>query len=214
MKELKIPLNRRDLNRLAAGEEVLLTGRVYTARDQAHRLLFTEITRAENEGRPPVFPFPVAGEIIYYTGPTPPPPGKIIGSIGPTTSKRMDPYTPALLKNGLQGMIGKGTRGQDVQKAVARYGAVYFITYGGCGALLATHVKRARIAAFPELGPEAVWELAVVDFPAVVGIDSHGRVFPQPRCHAPFSRAGLKHPPLQKQSDGCSTLSSGRKKED
>ena len=151
-------------------------GRVYTGRDRVHKILFAEIDKARKAGRNPFLPFPLSGRTIYYVGPTPAPPGRIIGSAGPTTSSRMDRYTPLLLEYGLKGMIGKGDRSEDVRQAIVRFGAVYFVTYGGCGALLASHVKEAEPVAFPELGTEAVLRLKILDFPAVVGIDSRGNV--------------------------------------
>ncbi len=179
MKEVALPLTSQVIASLSAGDEVLLSGVVYTARDRVHRIIFEEIVSAQKKRRKDLsLPFPLAGQTIYYCGPTPTPPGRIIGSAGPTTSSRMDNYTPLLLRYGLKGMIGKGSRNVVVRQAIARYGAVYFVTYGGCGVLLASHIKEAKIVAFPELGPEAVWRLLLVDFPAVVGIDCKGKVFP------------------------------------
>ncbi|HNQ34715.1 MAG TPA: FumA C-terminus/TtdB family hydratase beta subunit [bacterium] len=174
MKTVTLPMKKEDLAALEAGQEVLLSGPVYTARDRVHKIIFEEITRARRENRQPKLPFPLRGQTIYYCGPTPTPPGQIIGAAGPTTSSRMDPYTPILLEAGLQAVIGKGKRSPEVQAAFARFGAVYFITYGGCGALLASHVFRVEPIAFPELGPEAVWKLDILDFPARVGIDARG----------------------------------------
>jgi len=173
-----LPLTKEVIETLSAGDEVLISGVVYTARDRVHRIIFDEINAARKEGRKPKLPFPLSGQTVYYCGPTPKPPGRVIGSAGPTTSSRMDRYTPLLLRRGLKGMLGKGERSPAVRKAIARYSAVYFVTYGGCGALLASHVTEARIIAFPELGPEAVWRLSILDLPAVVAIDCKGRVFP------------------------------------
>ncbi|MFA5393468.1 MAG: fumarate hydratase C-terminal domain-containing protein [Candidatus Ratteibacteria bacterium] len=178
MKKVELPFKKEVLRNLRAGDEVLLFGVIFTARDQVHKILYHDILAAEKKKRPPVFPFPIAGQTFYYSGPTPPPPGRVIGSAGPTTSSRMDRYTPLLLEYGLKGMVGKGERSAEVRLAVKKYSAVYFVTYGGCGALLASHVTEAKIAAFPELGPEAVWRLVIRDFPAVVAIDSRGKVFP------------------------------------
>jgi len=178
MKEITLPLNKSDLETLRAGDKVLLSGPVFTARDQVHKILYAKISESQKKKTKPVFPFPVSGQTFYYSGPTPSPPGRVIGSAGPTTSSRMDRYTPLLLEYGLRGMIGKGERSAEVRLAVKKYSAVYFVTYGGCGALLASHVREAKIVAFPELGPEAVWRLVILDFPTVVAIDNNGRVFP------------------------------------
>ncbi len=178
MKEIKLPLRKSDIQTLRAGDEVLLSGVVFTARDQVHKILCVKISEAQKKKTKPVFPFPVSGQTFYYSGPTPPPPGRVIGSAGPTTSSRMDRYTPLLLEYGLKGIIGKGGRSEAVRLAVKKHSAVYFVTYGGCGALLASHIKEAKVVAFPELGPEAVWRLVILDFPAVVALDSKGRVFP------------------------------------
>ena len=141
----------------------MISGKIYTARDAAHQKF------GENP------PFDLKGQIIYYASPTPAPPGKIIGSIGPTTAGRMDAFTPALLKKGLKGMIGKGRRSPEVIAAIKKYQAVYFVVPGGVAALLSKHVKKAKVIAYPELGPEAVLELEVAGFPAIVAIDNRGR---------------------------------------
>lgn len=180
MKQVLLPLEKSVLETLAAGTEVLITGVVYTARDRVHKVLATEIEEARRLGRRPRLPFPLAGATIYYCGPTPAPPGRCIGAAGPTTSARMDPFTPALLEAGLRATIGKGKRGPGAVAAYARHGAVHFTTYGGCAALLATHIKSARLVAFPEFGAEAVRELEVADLPAVVTVDCRGAVFPPP----------------------------------
>ena len=171
-------MNKADLKTLRAGDEVLLSGVVFTARDQVHKILFNRILADRKKQKVPVLPFPISGQTFYYSGPTPPSPGRVIGSAGPTTSSRMDRYAPLLLEYGLKGMVGKGERSDEVRLAIKKHSAIYFVTYGGCGALLASHVKEARVFAFPELGPEAVWRLVVLDFPAVVAIDTKGRVFP------------------------------------
>ena len=178
MKEVKLPLNKSDLKTLCAGDEVFLSGVVFTVRDQVHKILFNRILADRKKPKVPTMPFPISEQIFYYSGPTPPPPGRVIGSAGPTTSSRMDRYTPLLLEYGLKGMVGKGERSDEVRLAIKKHSAIYFVTYGGCGALLASHVKEAEVFAFPELGPEAVWRLVVLDFPAVVAIDTKGRVFP------------------------------------
>ncbi len=150
-------------------DKVLLTGVIYTARDQAHKRLVEAINKKKK------LPFELNGRIIYYCGPTPAPKGKTIGACGPTTSSRMDEFTPALLKAGLRAMIGKGRRSAGVIAAIKKYRAIYFLTYAGCGALLSDYVKSSEIAAFPELGPEAIRRLYVEDFPLFVGVNSEGR---------------------------------------
>ena len=147
---------------------MLITGVLYTARDMAHRRMLEALERGDS------LPFDPEGQVLYYVGPTPPRPGFSIGSAGPTTSSRMDPYTPRLLSLGLRGTIGKGERGEEVAEALRRYGAVYFAAVGGAGALLAQHVKRAELIAYPDLGPEAVYRLYVEGFPALVAQDAYG----------------------------------------
>lgn len=167
--EVSVPIADRAARALKAGDEVKITGRLYTARDQAHRRLAGLITA----GAP--LPFEPRGEVIFYAGPTPAPPGRAIGVIGPTTSLRMDPYLEELLKRGLKGTIGKGHRSPEARAAIARYGAVYFVATGGAAAYLSRFVKGAELVAYPELGPEAIWRIEVEDFPATVAIDSKGR---------------------------------------
>jgi fumarate hydratase subunit beta len=164
MKKINTPLTERAIMRLKSGDRVLLDGVIYTARDQAHKRLAEAIIR---RGK---LPFNLKGSIIYYCGPTKTPEGKIIGSCGPTTARRMDEFTPLLLKAGLRGMIGKGSRSKEVAEAIKKYKSVYFITYAGCGALLSKFVTDAKISAFKDLGPEAVYELKVKDFPLIVAI--------------------------------------------
>ncbi len=161
-KKISAPLTDKDVEALKAGDEVLVSGKIYTARDAAHR---------EFKDCPP---FEVKGQIIFYASPTPARPGAIIGSIGPTTSSRMDAFAPALLAQGLKGMIGKGERSPEVVAAMKKYKAVYLMVPGGVAALLSKYIKKASVIAYPELGPEAVLELEVVDFPAIVAIDSQG----------------------------------------
>lgn len=168
IKQIQTPLNREQINDLKAGDEVLITGTLFAARDASHKRMIQDF---EN-GLP--LPFPMEGAVIYYAGPCPAPPGKVIGSAGPTTSGRMDAYAPTLMANGLSGMIGKGTRSRDVVDAMIRYGAVYFGAVGGAGARLAQSIVEEHIIAFPELGAEAVRRLEVKDFPAFVIIDSRG----------------------------------------
>jgi fumarate hydratase subunit beta len=155
--------------RCKAGDAVLFSGVIYTARDQAHKRLAEAIRKGRK------LPLSLSGQIIYYCGPTKTPPGRPIGSCGPTTSARMDEFTPDLLKIGLRGMIGKGSRSKEVAAAIKKYQAVYFLTYAGCGALLSRFVKSARPVAYKELGPEAIYRLEVQDFPLIVAIDSKGR---------------------------------------
>ncbi|MDR3144699.1 MAG: Fe-S-containing hydro-lyase [Treponema sp.] len=165
---IHLPLTRERAASLSAGDMVRISGVLYTARDAAHRKL-CELLDA---GRP--LPFPLEDAVIYYTGPTPPLPGGIIGSAGPTTSYRMDAYTPRLLGLGLRGMIGKGKRSAEVVEAMRQAGAVYFGATGGAGVLLSDRIKGVEPVAFPELGAEAIRRLVVEDFPAVVVIDSRG----------------------------------------
>ncbi len=157
-----------EINKLKTGDKVLLTGTIYTARDQAHKRLAETIRQGQK------LPVALKGQIIYYCGPTRTPKGKIIGSCGPTTSSRMDEFTPLLLKAGLSAMIGKGVRSQEVISAIKKYKAVYFLTYAGCGALLSKYVKSSKVIAYKDLGPEAIYKLEVKDFPLIVGIDSRG----------------------------------------
>ncbi len=162
-----LPLTKRRIERLNAGDMLFLSGIVYTARDQAHKRLVEANKRKK-------LPIDLKGQIIYYCGPTKTPKGKIIGSCGPTTSARMDEFTPALLEAGLKGMIGKGVRSKEVIKAIKKYKAVYFLTYAGCGALLSKYVKSAKPVAYKELGPEAIYKLEVKDFPLIVAVDIKG----------------------------------------
>ena len=165
---LRTPLANADVEKLHAGDKILLSGVLYTGRDAAHKRLH-ELLRA---GQP--LPIDLRGQVIYYTGPTPAKPGRIIGSAGPTTSGRMDAHTPALIAYGLKGMIGKGARSRDVLDAIKQYKAVYFGATGGAGALLARCIKKAGIVAYEDLGPEAIYRLEVEDFPAIVINDVHG----------------------------------------
>ncbi len=166
--KLKTPLTNEDVEKLKAGDIVYLTGTVYTARDAAHKRLVDLI----NEGKE--LPFDLKGAVIYYVGPTPPKPGEVIGSAGPTTSYRMDPYAPILIERGLKGMIGKGKRNEAVKEACKKHKAVYFGAVGGAAALIAKAIKSAEVIAYPELGPEAIRRLEVEDFPVVVVNDVFG----------------------------------------
>lgn len=162
------PLTAADVGELKAGEEVLITGIIYTARDAAHARLVRLLEKGEE------LPVDLEGQVIYYTGPTPAPPGKATGSAGPTTSARMDLYTPPLLECGLKAVIGKGDRSDGVVDALRRHGAVYLAAVGGAGALLARQIAAATPVLYTELGPEAVFRLEVVEFPAIVAIDARG----------------------------------------
>jgi fumarate hydratase subunit beta len=164
----ELPLMESAARAFRAGDEVLLSGVVYTARDAAHRRFIKALDAGE------ALPFPVEGATLYYTGPAPAAPGRIIGPAGPTTSYRMDGATPRLLSLGLRGMIGKGNRGPAVVEAMKRYGAVYFCATGGAGALLAECIVGCEVVAYPDLGAEAVRRLVVKDFPVTVAIDSRG----------------------------------------
>ncbi|WP_281951010.1 Fe-S-containing hydro-lyase [Nitrosophilus kaiyonis] len=165
---LKTPLTDEDVEKLKAGDIVYLSGTIYTARDAAHKRLVDLILNGEE------LPFDLKGAVIYFVGPTPPKPGEPIGSAGPTTSYRMDSYSPILIEHGLKGMIGKGKRSQEVKEACKKYKAVYFGATGGAGALLSERIKSAEIIAYPELGPEAIRKLEVEDFPVVVVNDIYG----------------------------------------
>ena len=167
-KKIQTPLTREDVRTLKAGDSCLITGVIYTARDAAHKRLCELL----DKGQP--LPVDMENAIIYFVGPTPAKPGQAIGSAGPTTSYRMDAYSPALIAAGQTGMIGKGKRGPEVVAAMKEHGAVYFGAIGGCGALLSKCIKKAEIVAYEDLGAEAIRRLEVVDFPVVVIIDSEG----------------------------------------
>jgi fumarate hydratase subunit beta len=165
---LNPPLTDAAVEDLRAGDCATITGVIYTARDAAHRRLVELL----DQGRP--LPIDLAGQVIYYTGPTPAPRGRVIGSAGPTTASRMDPYAPRLLALGLKAMIGKGARGAEVRQALVKYRAVYLTATPGAGALLSRHIVAAAVIAYPDLGPEAVHLLTVQDFPVIVANDCHG----------------------------------------
>ncbi|MBI2412840.1 MAG: Fe-S-containing hydro-lyase [Deltaproteobacteria bacterium] len=162
------PLTDAVIEKLRAGDKVLITGVIYTARDAAHKRLIALL----DEGR--ALPFDIKGQFIYYVGPTPAKPGAVIGSAGPTTSGRMDAYTPRLIELGLKGMIGKGQRSQEVLDATKKHKAVYMAAVGGAAALIARSIKKAEVIAYDDLGPEAIRRLEVVDFPAIVVNDAFG----------------------------------------
>lgn len=167
-KKINLPLQEADLIALKAGDRVLLSGVVYTARDAAHKRMIEQ----EKEGIP--FPIDLSNQVIYYVGPTPAKPGNVIGSAGPTTSGRMDSYTPRLLEEGLKGMIGKGYRSEEVKKAMIKHKAVYFGAVGGAAALIARSIKSSEIVAYQDLGTEAIRKLTIEDFPVFVINDVHG----------------------------------------
>ncbi len=166
--ELVTPLSTDMISVLRAGDSVVVTGQLYTARDAAHRRLLDLIASGKE------IPIPIEGQVIYYVGPSPAPPGRVIGAAGPTTSYRMDPYTPKLLELGLKGMIGKGKRSKEVIDAMVKYKAVYMAAIGGAGALMAQAVKEAQVVAYEDLGPEAIRRLTVHKLPAVVVNDILG----------------------------------------
>lgn len=167
-KKISAPLSKETVQDLRAGDRVLISGVIYTARDAAHKKLVELIKEGSR------LPFELEGQVIYYVGPTPAPPGYPIGSAGPTTSGRMDAYAPLLIEHGLRGMIGKGQRSQEVLDAMKRFGACYFAATGGAAALIARSIKKADVVAYPELGAEAVRRLEVRDFPATVAADACG----------------------------------------
>lgn len=166
--KLTTPLKDSDIRSLKAGDSITITGTIYSARDMAHKRLCEAIDKGEK------LPFDLNGAVIYFLGPTPARPGKVIGSAGPTTSARMDSFSPKLIANGLKAMIGKGYRSQDVRNALKQYGAVHLAAIGGAGALLSKYIVDAKVIAYDDLGPEAIRKLEVVDFPAIVAYDSFG----------------------------------------
>lgn len=167
-KYISTPLTKEKTEELQAGDYVHITGTIYTARDAAHKRMYETML----EGNP--IPFELTDNIIYYLGPTPEREGQVIGSAGPTTSSRMDKYTPLLLDNGLKGVIGKGKRSKEVIDAMVKNKAVYFAAVGGAGALLSRKIKASKVIAYDDLGTEAIRELYVEDFPVIVVIDSQG----------------------------------------
>lgn len=171
------PLDRKTIRELTAGTPVLISGTMYTARDAAHKRLVQALKSKEE------LPFALKGQTIYYTGPSPARPGRAIGSAGPTTSGRMDIYTPRLLSAGVKAMIGKGSRSTEVREAMQKYKAIYLIATGGAGALLARSIKKATVVAYDDLGPEAIRVLTVDNFPAIVANDIYGNdLFEQGRA--------------------------------
>lgn len=170
-KYLTTPLTADKIEDLLVGDYVYITGTIYTARDAAHKRMYETMTEGQS------IPFELEGNMIYYLGPSPEREGQVIGSAGPTTSSRMDKYTPLLLDNGLKGMIGKGKRSQEVIESMTKNKAVYFAAVGGAGALLSKKIKASKVIAYEDLGPEAIRELYVEEFPAIVVVDSKGNNF-------------------------------------
>lgn len=181
--KLTTPLTEADVTLLRAGMPVLLNGVIYTARDAAHKRLCELIEKRE------ALPVDLRGQVIYYVGPTPAPPGQVIGSAGPTTSGRMDAFTPPLIKMGVKGTIGKGRRGKEVVEAMKEFKAVYFVAVGGAGALLARRIRTCEVVAYEDLGPEAIRRLEVEDFPAIVANDIYGNDFYDEGVRQYLSRA-------------------------
>jgi len=171
MKKISVPLDKETLEDLQAGDEVLISGTVYTMRDAAHKKIENIIKAGKK------LPFDPENQVLYYCGPTPAKPGNVTGSCGPTTSSRMDIYTPLLLEKGVKGMIGKGERSVQVKDAIEKHKAVYFSAMGGMGAAYARNIIKSEIIAFPELGPEAIYKMEIEDFYAVVINDIHGNDF-------------------------------------
>ena len=165
---ITLPMAEDIINKLRAGDYVYLNGIVYSARDAAHQRMYEAI----GEGRE--LPFDVKDAVVYYLGPTPARPGQVIGSAGPTTSSRMDKYTPALLERGLRGMIGKGRRSEEVKKSMLKNGALYFAAVGGAGALLSKCIVASEVIAYEDLGTEAIRKMEVKDFPVIVVTDTKG----------------------------------------
>lgn len=173
MIKLVTPLTEEKARSLKAGDFVLITGTIYTARDAAHKRMIEALADGKE------LPVDFKDQIIYYVGPAPAKPGQAIGSAGPTTSGRMDAYTPRMLEQGLRGMIGKGYRSPEVVESMKQHGAVYFAATGGAAALIAKAIKKYEVVAYEDLGPEALARVTVEDFPAIVVIDSEGRNFYQ-----------------------------------
>ena len=165
---LQVPASREELRELRAGDYVYISGTIYTARDAAHKRLYESLTQGED------IPIDLNGTFLYYLGPTPAREGMVIGSAGPTTSSRMDKYTPLLLRKGLAGMIGKGKRSEDVRQVITQQDSVYFAAVGGAGALLSKCIKASEVVAYEDLGTEAIRRLTVERLPVIVIIDSQG----------------------------------------
>jgi fumarate hydratase subunit beta len=165
---LTVPLGQSAVEALRAGDRVLLSGTLYTARDAAHQRMVAALQQDE------VLPIPLEGQVLYFAGPTPAPPGRVIGSIGPTTASRMDAYSPLLIERGLKGMIGKGSRSAAVVRSLQAHGCVYFGAVEGTAALLSSRIQAADVVAYPDLGPEAIHRLLVTEFPVIVVNDCFG----------------------------------------
>lgn len=168
MIKVTTPLTEDKVKNLKAGDEVLLSGTLYTSRDAGHQRMMDQLDAGES------LPFDIKDSIIYYVGPSPAKPGEVIGSAGPTTSYRMDSFTPRLLELGLKGMVGKGERSKEVIKSMIKNNAIYFGAVGGAAALIASSIKASTVIAYEDLGPEALRKLEVIDFPVIVVIDSFG----------------------------------------
>jgi fumarate hydratase subunit beta len=168
IKKANLPLTDKIITGLKAGDNLLLSGVLYVARDVAHKKIVEALTKGEP------LPFDIKGQTVYYMGPSPAPPGKVIGSAGPTTSSRMDAYTLRLLAAGLKGIIGKGARSQEVRDALKKHKAVYMAAVGGAGALISKTITKSEVIAYPELGPEAIYKLEVKDLPVTVINDIYG----------------------------------------
>ena len=171
IKYINAPLTEETVKDLHAGDVVRISGYIYTARDAAHKRLYEALERGEK------LPLDLTNNVIYYVGPTPAKPGEVVGSAGPTTSGRMDKYTPTMIEQGMRGMIGKGLRSQEVIDACVKHGAVYFVAVGGAAAVIAQSIKSETMIAYEDLGPEAIRRYEVKDFPAIVCIDSEGNDF-------------------------------------
>ncbi|TET39209.1 MAG: Fe-S-containing hydro-lyase [Dehalococcoidia bacterium] len=166
--DITTPLEPQVIEKLRAGDQVSITGVIYTARDAAHKRLIEAMDRGEE------LPFDIRGQTLYYMGPSPAKPGQVIGAAGPTTSGRMDAYSPRLIAAGLKGMMGKGSRSQEVKEAIKKHKAVYFAATGGVGALIARAIKKVEVVAYEDLGAEAILRLEVENFPAIVVNDAQG----------------------------------------
>lgn len=167
--KIHTPVSEQTVRTLRAGDEVVISGTIYTARDMANKRLCESIDKGDK------LPFELKGAIIYFVGPTPARPGRVIGAAGPTTSSRMDAFSPKLIANGLRAMIGKGYRVQEVIEAIKKYGAVHLAAVGGAGALLSKHIIASEIIAYEDLGAEAIYKLEVADFPSIVAYDCIGQ---------------------------------------
>ena len=169
VRHIEVPFSAETARSLHVGDMVLLSGYIYTARDAAHKRMTEVLARGER------LPMDIRDGAIYYVGPSPTKPGEVVGSAGPTTSGRMDKYTPTMIEQGMRAMIGKGSRSQEVIDACVRHSAIYFVTVGGAAAVIAQSIKSEQMIAYEDLGPEAIRRYEIKDFPAIVGIDTNGR---------------------------------------